>query len=259
MSTAELRGWGPGWPTNRRADMRLVQAKVSGAKWWVHHELQPLIQWLVDEVERRGYLFDHGPADVDDDWGFANRPIGGTSKASEHSRGIAIDFDAQEYPLGSKRRAPQWIYDLFYAYGFAIGADWDRPDPMHVEFRGSVTEARFLIAALAASHIANQPPVTPPLPPPSFPSPKEEDDMYRPTFLVIEDPPQQLVDRYGPGCWYLTDGIEARPISSYNQALRLWDLGLAPGAVIENGEIRPKSVTFGVFNGTRINPFPTAL
>lgn len=174
---ATLRGWPAGWPAGVPAsDLVWVQAP-SGAKWQVHRDIGPILQFIVDEVERRGYLFDHGPADVDDDWGYSNRPIGGTRTASEHSRGIAIDFDAQEYPQHSSKRAPQWIYDLFYQYGFDIGADWGKAsrDPMHVEYRGSRTEAKYTVAMLAAGAIRGFPAPMPAEAPKPIRS--EEDDM----------------------------------------------------------------------------------
>lgn len=163
--TGDLRGWGPGWPTNQSADMVWTRARASGARWQMHRKLAPLWEFIVNEVERRGYLFDHGPNDVDDDWGFANRPIGGTRRASEHSRGIAGDIDAQNYPLGTRRNPPRWIIDLFEKYGFEWGGDWSRPDPMHFEFAGSVTEAQFLIASLAAGHMSGKPAPLPPTAP----------------------------------------------------------------------------------------------
>ena len=38
-----------------------VKAPLSGAKWQVHHEVAPLLAYIVAEAERRGYLFDYGP------------------------------------------------------------------------------------------------------------------------------------------------------------------------------------------------------
>ena len=93
---ANLRGWGQGWPRDRSDDMRRVTAARSGADFDVHYEIAPLIKFLIDEVERRGYLIDHGAADVDDDWSYANRAIRGRNTPSNHSWGLAIDIDAQE-------------------------------------------------------------------------------------------------------------------------------------------------------------------
>lgn len=170
---ANLRGWGRGWPTDRSADMQWVRATRSGARWQVHRDIAPIVQFLVDEIERRGYLFDHGPADTDDDWGYNNRPIRGTRTPSNHSWGLAIDIDAQKYPQGTRRRPPQWIIDLFGAYGFEWGGNWSYRDPMHFEFMGSRTEARHMVAMLAASHLAAKPaPV--PLSAPTPPQPEPE-------------------------------------------------------------------------------------
>jgi len=145
---ANLRGWGQGWPVNRQKDMRLVVAARSGARWYVHYDIAPIVQYVVDEVERRGYLFDHGPGDVDDDWGYANRPIRGRNVASNHSWGLAIDIDAQEYPMGTHRNPPAWIIDLFEQHGFEWGGRWSRPDPMHFEFEGWPSDARRIASTL---------------------------------------------------------------------------------------------------------------
>lgn len=197
---ANLRGWGPGWPANRRPDMSLVEA-ASGAKWLVHEEIAPIVQFVVDRVESLGYLFDHGPDDVDDDWGYANRAIRGTSKPSNHSWGLAIDFDAQEYPQHSTRRAPQWIYDLFYEYGFEIGADWGRAyvDPMHVEFRGSITEARFTVAMLAAVSL-QPPPYIPPVVAPVVAPP----DITPMPIIPPKDPIMYVRNKEDGSIWVLS-------------------------------------------------------
>lgn len=143
--------------------MRLVTAARSGAKWWLHHEIAPIFNWIVDECERRGYLFDHGPTDVDDDWGYANRPIRGSNQPSDHSWGLAGDIDAQNFPMGqSRRQPPAWIIALFEHYRFTYGGRWSRPDPMHFEFNGTPAEARFIVACLAAAHVASKPVPMPP-------------------------------------------------------------------------------------------------
>ena len=42
MASAQSRGWGAGWPTNRLDDMIWVKATLSGAKWKVHHDVAQL-------------------------------------------------------------------------------------------------------------------------------------------------------------------------------------------------------------------------
>lgn len=177
---ANLRGWGKGWPTDRSADMRTVRAARSGAKFTVHKDIAPIVKYLIDEVERRGYLIDHGPADVDDDWSYANRPIRGRNTPSNHSWGLAIDINAQDFPLGSRKRLPQWIVDLFKNMHFEYGGDWSgRKDPMHFEFAGSRSQAQWIVAALAGHALTGTKPTVPATVPP--PTPNQllvEDDMY---------------------------------------------------------------------------------
>ena len=63
------------------------------------------------------------------------RNIRGASHPSTHSWGIAIDLEAEKYPLGSLNRFPQDIIDIFHKYGFFYGGDFsNRRDPMHFQF-----------------------------------------------------------------------------------------------------------------------------
>lgn len=163
---ANLRGWGPGWPTNRIADQVWVSANESGVDFQVHRDIAPILNFVVDEIERRGYLL-HVPGQTPDDWSFSSRPIRGTNRPSNHSWGLAVDIDATQYPQGQRRRQPPgWVIDLFEKYGFEYGGRWSNPDPMHFEFRGSRTEARHMVAMLAAGHMAGVPSPMPPTAPP---------------------------------------------------------------------------------------------
>lgn len=188
--SADRRGWGRGWPQNNSSKMVTIRAKKSGVTLAVHREVAPILQFCIDTIEARGHLFDYGPKDVNDDWGYANRPIRGTSIPSNHSWGLAVDLDAQQYPQGQrKRRPPQWVDDVFAKYRFDNGAPWSNPDPMHYEFNGSPADARFLVASLAGHAIeqtpAPMPPSAPPIvlrptPPPftgTLPPVPQEDDM----------------------------------------------------------------------------------
>lgn len=208
---ANLRGWGPGWPVDRSADQRWVTARRSGVRFQVHHVIAPIVQFLIDEVERRDYLL-HVEGDVPDDWGFNSRPIRGTTTPSSHSWGLAIDIDATKFPMGqSRNRPPQWIVDLFEAYGFEWGGRWRRPDPMHFEFAGSITEARHIVAMLAASHLAQEPPAmpgsAPQVEPP--PDPEPEPTGRKPMWLVRIRPQDARNDFERDAVW-VTDGLTAR-------------------------------------------------
>lgn len=157
-------------PNKNTSEMVWVRAPISTAKWLVHRELAPILQHIITTAEQRGYLFDHGPTDTDDDWGYAYRKIRGSNTWSNHSGGTAVDIDAQEYPPGQKRRQPpSWLIFLFAQWGWSYGGEFGNPDPMHFEFRGTVEKARLLVAMLAASHIKNVPvPVPVGTPSPAF-------------------------------------------------------------------------------------------
>lgn len=174
MLSADRRGWGPGWPHNNADKCVVIKSKLSGTTLWVRREIAPLVKFAIDEVEARGYLYDHGPTDPLDDWSFVNRPIRGTNIASNHSWGLAFDLDATLYPQGqTKRRPPQWVDDIWRKYRFDNGAPWKNSDPMHYEFNGTPADAAFLVASLAAHHINN---TEPPMPP-SAPNPRRDEDV----------------------------------------------------------------------------------
>lgn len=127
--------FGPGWPNCRLAD-QVPQKHITGR---VHRELVELVTLLCDESVRRGYGIRQ-----DWSWGYACRAIGGTSKHSLHSVCVAVDINA---PRNPRRRPlttdiPSWMVKLWEKYGFNWGGRWSFPDPMHFEFRGSVTQAR---------------------------------------------------------------------------------------------------------------------
>jgi len=206
--SASLRGWGSGWPIDRSASMKNVKTKY-GQVIPVHREVAPIVQFLVDETERRGYLI-HKPGDIRDDWGYSNRPIGGTKKPSNHSYGLAVDIDAVKYPQGQRsKRPPQWMIDLWAKYGFEWGGAWKtNPDPMHFEFAGSITEAKHMVAMLAASFVEQKPvPI-----PQAAPAPVEiiephvwEDDM---PYLMVQKKNAPETDAY-----WLIDGDVAVPVA----------------------------------------------
>ena len=139
-------------PNRNASQMVWVRAPISGARWLVHRELAPILAHIVSTAEQRGYRFDLGPSDVDDDWGYYVRLIAGSGTWSYHSAGAAIDVDAQNYPQGQRRRVPpQWLIDLFHQWGWSWGGVFSNPDPMHFEFRGSIEQARQFVASLGLS------------------------------------------------------------------------------------------------------------
>ena len=66
---------------------------------------------------------------------YARRSIRGAgSHPSTHSWGIAIDLEAEKYPLGSSSRFPDEVVRIFQEVGFFYGGDFrSRKDPMHFQ------------------------------------------------------------------------------------------------------------------------------
>lgn len=157
-------------PNKNTSEMVWVRAPISTAKWLVHRELAPILQHIITTAEQRGYLFDHGPTDTDDDWGYAYRKIADSDTWSNHSGGTAVDEDAQKYPQGQRTKVPPgWLIALHEQWGWYWGGRFSNPDPMHYEFRGSIEQARQFVAALGLSVIKNVPvPVPVGTPSPAF-------------------------------------------------------------------------------------------
>lgn len=219
---ANLRGWGQGWPVNRSGDMATVRAARSGTSFTVHELIAPIIKYLIDETERRGYLLDHGPGDQNDDWSYANRSIRGKRTPSNHSWGLAVDIDATQFPMGSKKRLPQWIVDLWKAHGFDYGGDWKgRADPMHFEFNGWPSDAR-RIAAQVAGLIPSDPTSTPPPYTPPAPGPSAADLLIIQQLLQEDD--DMIVIRNGKGIAHLVNnravGLNAKQLEAVRAAYK---------------------------------------
>lgn len=219
---ANLRGWGQGWPVNRSGDMATVRAARSGTSFTVHELIAPIIKYLIDETERRGYLLDHGHGDQNDDWSYANRPIRGKRTPSEHSWGLAVDIDATQFPMGSKKRLPQWIVDLWKAHGFDYGGDWKgRADPMHFEFNGWPSDAR-RIAAQVAGLIPSDPTSTPPPYTPPAPGPTAADLLIIQQLLQEDD--DMIVIRNGKGIAHLVNnravGLNVKQLEAVRAAYK---------------------------------------
>lgn len=75
-----------------------------------------------------------------DDWGWAYRPIRGSSTISNHASGTAADLNAVKHPMGRSNTFSAWQrtkikFRLRTKYRGAIvwGAKWSRPDDMHFE------------------------------------------------------------------------------------------------------------------------------
>lgn len=146
--SAATRGWGPGWPNCQRG--RIVPLEVEGVSFpgGVRKEVAPLFRALAQEFHDKVEPLHDGWC-----WGFACRAIGGTSRASNHSWGLALDFNAPDHPWGkpdtfspSQRTT---IRAIAKKYGMRWGGDYSgKPDDMHFEYMGTPAQAAALIQKL---------------------------------------------------------------------------------------------------------------
>lgn len=179
-----------GWGTMRRDGSRWLfvpqsdqMVTVAGVTGKVHRRVAPLVEhlrdWLVAHRRR--------PLDREGNWGLSVRPIRGREAAayagtigawSNHSAGLAVDWEAPRNPLGATGRGdfpPGWAEEC-HACGFAwgaadeVGGDYTtRPDRMHIEFVGTPAQADLHVARLRGA--ARPAPAPAPLP-----APIREDD-----------------------------------------------------------------------------------
>jgi D-alanyl-D-alanine carboxypeptidase len=150
--TAAQRGWGAGWPScdgARVVGLAVVRAPLSRVGVSVHRRLARLVDLLVAETEERGYLLRAGEC-----WGYVCRAIAGTSAASNHSWGLAVDINSLSNPYQFPRCTdlPTWAPLLWNRYGFAWGGDGNddgrngKADSMHFEFMGTPADADAMTA-----------------------------------------------------------------------------------------------------------------
>jgi D-alanyl-D-alanine carboxypeptidase-like protein len=146
LSTAEDRGWGRGWPVDRRRDMVTVNA--GGITILVHKAIAPIVEQLLEETVAGGYRLKPGQC-----WGYANRAIRGSKRPSNHSWGLAVDLNAPANPMSVKliTDIPPWMVELWRRRGFRWGGDYEgRKDAMHFEFMGTPADAHRMVAELKA-------------------------------------------------------------------------------------------------------------
>lgn len=147
MSAAD-RGWGPGWPDCQRG--RIVPLSVEGVSFpgGVRKEVHPLFRALAQEFHDKVEPLVKGWC-----WGFACRAIGGTTRPSNHSWGLALDFNAPNHPWGATNTfssaQQNTIRALAKKYGMRWGGDYSgKKDDMHFEYMGTPAEAAALVKKL---------------------------------------------------------------------------------------------------------------
>lgn len=194
-------GWGNPDVSGFRS-AHVVTISVAGVKVAVHVDVAPIFSALLiglDALLRRAQAH----LDVDDradDWGYANRDVRGvTGSRSYHAWGLAVDVNATENVLG--KRVTTFPLAATRALAADLGLRWGldysgRPDPMHFEFIGGVSDARRICARLAA----------PPLPLPplrTFPT-TELPELHMGRRIEVTVP---VLDSDGRG-WIRLDGVQ---------------------------------------------------
>lgn len=103
----------------------------NGQRFVVHKDAAPSFQGLLNDLGGTGY-------DIKSDGGFNYRNIRGGNTLSQHAFGNAIDMNAAENPLGSrKHNFPANISEMADKRGLEWGGNWQsRADPMHFEWTG---------------------------------------------------------------------------------------------------------------------------
>lgn len=139
----------PGWPNCPPASS-LTEIEVDGRKFLLHKTVAPLFEAFLRSIVAGGYRIGTGQLD---DWSFVCRPIAGTSKPSNHSRGTAIDINATTNPQSYRLQTdiPDWVVKTAARYGISWGGDYRYPtkaDPMHFEYRGTKAEAELLVRTI---------------------------------------------------------------------------------------------------------------
>lgn len=167
-SSASSRGWGAGWPHCQASKMKTIvaQDQTSGENYdikvTVRAEVADLVVALLEATDKAYDIDQH------DTGAYACRPIAGTSTASNHSWGLAIDLNWEDNPQGQWTTCviPPAVVAMWVACGFGWGGFYKgTPDRMHFEYLGTPSSvAKDLKKALTYLNPAPVKP-TPPAPP----------------------------------------------------------------------------------------------
>ena len=107
-----------------------------------HRAVLPAIEGALDELERLGLADEIDPMDFQAAGGCYNARLarGGDLDRgfalSRHSWGVAIDFNPSTNGFGVEPSLSEDFGQVFRDWGFAWGAGWRVPDPMHFEWHG---------------------------------------------------------------------------------------------------------------------------
>lgn len=112
-----------------------------------HRLVLPYIEGALAEIEAAGLISEIDPVDFQAAGGCYNARLarGGDLdrgfSLSRHSWGVAIDFNPSSNQFGAEPSLSEEFGDVFRRWGFAWGAGWRVPDPMHFEWHGEPEDA----------------------------------------------------------------------------------------------------------------------
>jgi len=159
----DQRGWGPGYPdcqTDKWVSLKAANGVGFGS---VHRRVHDLLRRLLDECILKGY-----PPKAGQCWGSVCRcshaqdgscakDAQGNEIPSNHSWGLAIDFNSLDNPYGgTTHKMPNWVPELFKSYGFR----WLGPpihDWQHFDFAGTPEDADRMLAKAKQNNLGEKP------------------------------------------------------------------------------------------------------
>lgn len=145
MTTAQDRGWGAAYPGNcTEARSRCTTVTAGDCVFIVHRDVASLMEALTRAWHRTVEALDSTQC-----WSFACRAIRGSTTASNHSWGLAVDLNSAKHPLGAKNtftpsqvRAIRALLARPEFRNFRWGGDYDtRKDEQHIEYVGTPAQA----------------------------------------------------------------------------------------------------------------------
>jgi peptidoglycan hydrolase-like protein with peptidoglycan-binding domain len=155
--SASARGWGAGWPNCQYGKMMTVSG--GGVRVTVRGEVAQMVAYLLEATDRV-YNLKSGSTGA-----YNCRPIAGTSKASNHSWGLAVDINWNDNPYSYTFHSeiPPKVVKMWNDCGWYWGGFYGgRKDTMHFEYIGKPSDV--------AKHTAKAKEYANPTPKPSKPA-----------------------------------------------------------------------------------------
>ena len=104
-----------------------------------HRAIFPQLRAALEEVVTRGLANELHPNEYAGC--YYPRFIAGTTTLSNHSFGLAMDFNVPGNQRGTIGEMDRGVVAIFKKWGFAWGGDWNYTDPMHFEMSAVVNPA----------------------------------------------------------------------------------------------------------------------